>query len=162
MAKNKFFFGWWMVIAAFFCLAINTGTGYYSFSLFISSLQADFGWSRASIMAAYTIFMILSGVLSPFAGRLVDRYGAGKVITVGAILTGLGFFFLNGVNNPLVFQHRLGYPRDRFSGYWNCTSSCYSLKLVQKAQGSRYWTDGDRIWGGRLCDCSTNRQLSHT
>lgn len=104
MAKTKVFYGWWMVLAAFFCLSINSGTGFYSFSLFISSLEADFGWSRASIMTAYTVFMILSGVLSPFAGRLIDRYGAGKVMTVGAILTGLGFFFLNGVNNPWSFS----------------------------------------------------------
>ena len=46
---------------------------YYSFPAFLPMWEADFGWSRAEISGAFTAALILTGVLAPRAGRLVDR-----------------------------------------------------------------------------------------
>ena len=46
-------------------------------------------------MLALTIFFLIGGVSAPYVGRLVDRYGAKKVLALGAFLTGLGFVLLS-------------------------------------------------------------------
>jgi MFS family permease len=97
--KPKVFYGYWILVAAFFCLFIVSGCGFYSFSLFVGPLEADFGWDRGEIMLAFTIYMIVVGVASPFVGRLLDRYGARKVIFTGALIGGLGFALLSLTND---------------------------------------------------------------
>jgi MFS family permease len=92
--KPKVFYGYWIVAVAFLCLFIMSGSTFYAFSLFVKPLQADFGWSRGEIMTAFTIFCLVQGVTAPFIGRVVDQYGARKVIPTGALITGLGFVFL--------------------------------------------------------------------
>jgi len=97
--KPNVFYGYWIVMATFFCLFIASGCGFFAFSLFVRPLQADFGWGRGEIMAAFTIFYLVAGVASPFAGRVVDHYGAKKVISIGALIAGLGFVSLSSMNN---------------------------------------------------------------
>jgi len=97
--KPKLFYGYWIVVATFFCLFIVSGCGFFAFSLFVRPLQTDLGWGRGDIMAAFTIFYLVVGVASPFIGRVVDRYGARRVISTGALIAGLGFISLSLVNS---------------------------------------------------------------
>jgi len=101
--KPRVFYGYWIVVAAFFCVFIWAGCGFYAFSLFVKPLEADFGWGRGGIMVASTIFFLGTGVASPFVGRLVDRYGARKVISIGAFVAGLGFILLGLTDNLWCF-----------------------------------------------------------
>ena len=96
--RPKFFYGYWIVLVAFLCLFITGGAGYFAFSLFVKPLQADLGWSRGGIMAAFTILFIIQAVASPFTGRMVDRYGARRVISIGALMAGIGFVLLSLMN----------------------------------------------------------------
>jgi len=97
--KSKVFYGYWMVVATFFCVFIFAGCGFYGFSLFVKPLEADFGWGRGEIMAAFTILFLGIGMASPFIGRTVDRYGARKVISIGALIAGLGFVLLSRIHS---------------------------------------------------------------
>jgi len=97
--KSKVFYGYWIVVAAFFCLFISSGCGFYAFSLFVKPLQASFDWGRGEIMAAFTIFFLIMGVASPFIGVLVDHYGARIVTFIGALIAGLGFILLTLMHN---------------------------------------------------------------
>jgi len=72
-----------------------SGCGVGVFSLFVTPLQSDFGWGRGEIMFGFTIYFLLTGLAAPLVGSLVDRYGVKGVISVGALLTGLGFASLN-------------------------------------------------------------------
>lgn len=101
--KPKVFYGYWVVVAAFLCVFIMSGCGFYAFSLFVKPLQADFGWDRGGIMTAFAVYYLVMGVASPFVGRLVDRYGARKVIAIGAVIGGLGFILLSLMNNLWYF-----------------------------------------------------------
>lgn len=95
LKKPKVFYGYWILVTTFFSLFIYAGCGFYAFSLFVRPLQADFGWGRGEIMAAFTILFLVSGVASPFIGKVVDRYGARRVISIGAAIVGLGFILLS-------------------------------------------------------------------
>lgn len=97
--KPRVFYGYWIIATAFLCTSIYSGSSVYTFSLFAKSLQADFGWGRGSIMVAFSIYFVAMGLASPFIGRLVDHYGARKVISVGTVITSIGFVFLSLINN---------------------------------------------------------------
>lgn len=93
--KPRVFYGYRVVVATFFCLFVSSGVGFFAFGLFVKPLQADFGWGRGGIMVAFTIFYLVQGGTAPYVGRLVDRYGASKVIAIGAFIAGLGFILLS-------------------------------------------------------------------
>ncbi|MFC2016961.1 MFS transporter [Chloroflexota bacterium] len=101
--KPRVFYGYWIVAAAFFCLFLFSGCAFYAFSLFVTPLQADFGWGRGGIMAAFTVLTLVTGVAAPFIGRLVDRYGAREVVYIGAFAAGLGFILLSLTDNLWYF-----------------------------------------------------------
>lgn len=60
---------------------------YYSFPAFLTAWEADLGWSRAELAGAFTGALVLTGLLAPRAGRIVDR-GAGQTMFLGAIVAG--------------------------------------------------------------------------
>ncbi|MFC1915063.1 MFS transporter [Chloroflexota bacterium] len=99
ITKPKFFYGYWIVIVAFFCLFIFGGLMFYAFSLFIKPLQTEFGWGRGEIMIAMTILFLVSGIASPYIGRMVDRYGARIITFIGVFTAGLGFASLSIMHN---------------------------------------------------------------
>lgn len=107
VSQPKIFYGYWIVVATFFCLFITSGCGYFAFSLFVKPLQADLGWGRGDITIAWTIYLLISGTTSPFVGRLISRYPARWVIATGAIIVGLGFIWLSLISQLWAFY--LGY-----------------------------------------------------
>jgi MFS family permease len=92
--KSKIFYGYWIIAVSALCLGTFSGSGVASFSLFVNSLQSEFGWGRGEIMLAFTIFYLLTGLAAPLVGGIVDRYGVRGVISFGALVTGLGFVSL--------------------------------------------------------------------
>lgn len=60
---------------------------YYSFPAFLPAWEADLGWSRAELSGAFTGALVLTGLLAPRAGRLIDR-GAGSATFLSAIAAG--------------------------------------------------------------------------
>ena len=76
--EGKIFFGWWMVMALFVILFNSAGTGFYVFPVFISSLQAEFGWSMTQISSGVAIFAIMMGVASPVVGILIGDSGSAR------------------------------------------------------------------------------------
>jgi len=84
---NKFFYGWYVVLAA----AVGLLLGYapifvYCFGVFIKPLTNEFHSSRTNISFAFSLANIMQAVTAPFVGRLADRFGPRKVIIPGAIV----------------------------------------------------------------------------
>jgi len=95
IAKPKLFYGWWIVAVSLVVLFITIGFTFYTFGVFFTPLIAEFGWSRATLSAAMSIFLLAWGLASPFVGRLTDRYGPRRVIISGAIALGISFSMLS-------------------------------------------------------------------
>jgi len=93
--KPKIFYGYWIMAATFLCIFTQQGCGYYAFSLFIKPVEVELGWGRSEIMAALTIFFLTAAITSPLVGKMVDRHGARNVISIGALVAGVGFAFLS-------------------------------------------------------------------
>ncbi len=57
----------------------------------------DLQWDRSTIAYAVTAGTWVSGLLTPFAGRLADRYGPRGLMPLAALIAGLCFFALAGI-----------------------------------------------------------------
>jgi len=75
------YYGWRVVLAA--CLGVMAGFGslfVYTFSVFVKPLATGFGWSREAISSGFAIAAVTLGVVSPFLGRWIDRFGPRRII----------------------------------------------------------------------------------
>lgn len=89
--RHKIFFGWWVVFAAGVGLALHAGPVITAtFGVFFKPLSQEFGWTRAEVSFAFSLFtLVMAGALVA-VGRMVDRFGARKVILLSIVLMGLG------------------------------------------------------------------------
>ncbi len=67
---------------------------YYAFPALLPAWEADLGWSKTELSAAFTMALLVSGALAPLAGRIIDRgYGtqafAGGALLAAALLAAL-------------------------------------------------------------------------
>jgi MFS family permease len=96
--QGKIFYGWFIAAVA----AIGLFMGYvpiigFSFSVFFKPISEEFHWSRAEISLGFSLSLLVLSAALPIVGRLVDRFGARKIIVPAALLFGLGlasFYFL--------------------------------------------------------------------
>jgi MFS family permease len=68
---------------------IGYGTLYYSFSILAPSIAKDFSWSNEWIFGALSVALLIGGLTAPWTGRGIDRFGAGRILTIGSILAAL-------------------------------------------------------------------------
>ena len=66
------------------------GTTYYCLGVLAGPISADTGWSRSLVFFGFTIALLSMGVVSVWAGRLIDRHGARPVMVLGTLLAALG------------------------------------------------------------------------
>jgi MFS family permease len=87
----RIFPGWTIVAGAFAVLFVAYGVQ-YSFGVFLSALLDEFGWSRASVAGVFSLYATGYCVAGFPAGRLTDRWGPRRVITIGGCLLGSALF----------------------------------------------------------------------
>lgn len=92
-----FFYGYIIVLASFLILLIVAGS-LYSFGVFFKPLLNEFGWTRAATSVPYALFMVLSGFLSIFTGRLCDRFGPRLIVTISGFFIGLSYLLMATVS----------------------------------------------------------------
>ncbi len=63
-----------------------------TFAVFLLPVQQGLGVSRSDITLTYSVYMIAYGLSAPFAGQLIDRFGAR--LTYGFGLTSLGLAYV--------------------------------------------------------------------
>ncbi|MGD8882147.1 MAG: MFS transporter [Desulfobacterales bacterium] len=95
--KGKYPYFYVIAAACFVIQGVGIGT-YISYGVLFNSLLSEFGWSRASIAGASSMAFLLSGFLSIFVGRLNDRIGPRKLMTVTGVFFGLGFLLMSRLN----------------------------------------------------------------
>jgi len=88
----------WIVLGAS-ALVMLIGSGLRAvFGVFITPLEGEFQWDRASLSGVAALSILLSGALSPFAGWLADRWGPRTVIMVACAILGAGCLLASRVD----------------------------------------------------------------
>ncbi|MFC2017287.1 MFS transporter, partial [Chloroflexota bacterium] len=95
--KPKFFYGYIVVLAGFLIMMIIFGMN-YSFGVFFKPLLTEFGWTRAETSGAFSLCMVLHGLLAIVTGRLNDRLGPRIVVTASAFFLGVGYLLISQIS----------------------------------------------------------------
>src|SRR6187455_251507 len=87
--KNRlpFYYGWMIVAVVFVTMAIGVNAR-TAFSLLFPPIIAEFGWDRGVTAGAFSFGFVVSAIMSPLIGRLMDRYGPRGVMELGVVLMG--------------------------------------------------------------------------
>lgn len=91
-----------VIVCAGLVLFISIGFR-QTFGLFLSPVEADFGWGRESFGFAIAMQNLVWGISQPFVGALADRFGSGRVVVGGAILYILGLVGMASSESALMF-----------------------------------------------------------
>ena len=100
--RNRIFYGWWMVVVTAVCLFFSEPTvAVYSFGVFLKSVSQDFHVGRGAVSLAFTIHNLCMAAITPFVGRLIDRFGVRRIAIPGAILVGLTILSAKWIGSSL-------------------------------------------------------------
>src|SRR5262245_64025204 len=106
-SRLPFYYGWLIVGIAFVTMAIGV-IARTAFSLLMPPLIDEFGWDRGLAAGAFSFGFLVSAVISPVSGRVMDRRGPRIVIESGVVLVALGLFLAPFIANPWHFYLTLG------------------------------------------------------
>jgi MFS family permease len=96
-AEPRLFYGYIVVIAAFFIMLLMWGI-FFTFGVFFKPLLTEFGWTRAVTSGAFSLSWITQGLLAIVMGRINDRLGPRIVITVCGFILGLGYLLMSQIS----------------------------------------------------------------
>ncbi len=97
--KTRYFYGYNIVAAGFTIQAVCIGA-LFAYGVFFKEIQAEFGWSRATISGASSLALLMMGAAGVLAGRLNDRIGPRILIAVSAVFLGFGYLLLSRIQSP--------------------------------------------------------------
>ena len=81
---------WLQLLMGIVCMAMIANLQ-YGWTLFVNPIADKYGWSKAAIQVAFTIFVLTETWLVPIEGYLVDRFGPRPVVLIGGVLCGVGW-----------------------------------------------------------------------
>ena len=95
--EPRFFYGY-VVVAATFCIMVVTVGSSYTFGVFFKPMLSEFGWTRVLTSGAFSLSMLMAGLLSIVTGGLNDKFGPRILLTVCGVLLGLGYFLMSQIS----------------------------------------------------------------
>lgn len=86
---------------------IGYGTLYYSFSILAPDMATHYGLSPEWIFGALSVALLVGGLTAPWLGRMFDRVGAGRVMTVGSAVAAAALVACANAPEPLTYAAAL-------------------------------------------------------
>ena len=80
---------------------LGYASSYYLPALLAAPMAQDTGLPLAWAFAAFSLALIVSGVVGPAAGRAVDRYGGRRVLLLSNLLFAAGLLAMAGAQGPV-------------------------------------------------------------
>src|SRR5688572_4245774 len=100
---RKPYYGWWIVGELAITQTITWGIVYYAFSVFITPMEAELGWSRAVIYGAFSAALLVSAAMAMPVGFWLDRHGARLLMTTAVGCAALLIFAWSQVQTIFLF-----------------------------------------------------------
>jgi MFS family permease len=107
MLGRPIFYGWVMVAVAFVTMGIGVNAR-TAFSLLFPPIVDEFGWERGVTAGAFSFGFLVSAVLTPTLGRIMDRAGPRVVMELGVGLMGAGLLLAPLTSEPWHLYATLG------------------------------------------------------
>ena len=80
----------------------------HGFGLWLQPVTVERGWSRETFAFAIAVQNLAWGAVGPFTGMIADRFGAFRVLVVGALLYALGLVLMGLSTSGLAFTGSAG------------------------------------------------------
>jgi len=79
------------------------GTLFYPPVLTVPLIAHERGWSMSFAMGGFSLALLTAGLVSPRVGRLIDRHGGHRVMSVGSLLAALGLVLIVYADHPAAY-----------------------------------------------------------
>ena len=89
MQNNRFYYGWYITLALAVTETVSWGIIYYAFSVFLTPMEADLGWSRGQLTGGFSLMLLVTAVMAYPVGAWIDQHGSRLLMTVGSVLANL-------------------------------------------------------------------------
>ena len=93
------FYGWYLVVGLGVTTIVSYGITQYLFGVLIVPIHSELGWSRAQISGAYSVGLVIAGLLAFPIGRLIDQHGARWLMVAGSLLGAASLLLLSGATD---------------------------------------------------------------
>lgn len=79
------YYGWRIVGALAITQLVSWGILYYAFSVVLLPMQLETGWDTGAITGAFSLGLVIGGLVALPIGRLLDRFGARQIMSLGSV-----------------------------------------------------------------------------
>ena len=100
---DRFFYGWWLVLAGMLNATAQGLFLGFGFSAFFLPIQADMDTNRAMLSLAFSLSQLEAGFTGPVNAYLLDRFGPRKIMTIGYLIFASGYMLMSQVHSILPF-----------------------------------------------------------
>ena len=105
--RLPFYYGWVIVAVVFVTMGIGVNAR-TAFSLLFPPILEEFRWDRGVTAGAFSFGFVVSAILSPVLGRMMDRVGPRAVMELGVGLMAAGLFLAPFAREPWHLYATLG------------------------------------------------------
>jgi MFS family permease len=71
--------------------------------LIVPLIATERGWSISFTMGGFSVGLLVAGLIAPYVGRSIDRFGGHVVMTIGSLIGALGLFLIVHANHPAAY-----------------------------------------------------------
>ena len=89
------------ILATGFVLLLYNGGSRFTMGLMLKPMADDLSWTRATLSLTVTLFMVVSAVVLPVIGRLVDRYRIRTVLLASVLLSSASVALMSVIQTPV-------------------------------------------------------------
>jgi MFS family permease len=100
---SRLYYGWYIAAALAITETISWGIVYYGFTVFITPMETELGWSRSQLTGGFSLALLIAGAMAFPVGTWIDRHGARWLMTIGSILASLLMVAWSQVNDLITF-----------------------------------------------------------
>jgi MFS family permease len=79
------YYGWYLAVTLAVTETISWGIIYYAFSVFLTPMEQELGWSRAELTGGFSLMWLVTGFMSFPVGAWIDKHGARALMTAGSV-----------------------------------------------------------------------------
>jgi MFS family permease len=95
------YYGWAVTASLAITELTSWGILFYSFSVMVTPMSTDLGWSAGTVTGAFAVAFLISGVSAIVVGRWLDRSGSRVVMSIGSCLGAVLLLLWAQVTTPL-------------------------------------------------------------
>ncbi len=107
---HEFSQGWHIVVASFAGVALGlTALPFYTYGVFATSLQNEFGWTRGEVQAPLLFQTIGFLMILPMVGWAGDRFGVRPVALISMLLFAIVFALFSTMTSSIIHYYSMAF-----------------------------------------------------